>query len=140
MINFKLPLLALAVGAAGLLAGCQTASKTDSSTAAKPAETKSRAAADAEVVGTPAMNSKFTQLKMGMGVKQVTDLIGQPTDQGAYVTGKAWIPFYFGSDRYRHELLYKGQGRLIFAGGGVGDLSGGRLIRIMHNASESGYR
>ena len=32
-------------------------------------------------------------------------------------TGKAWIPFYFGSDRYRYEVVYKGQGRLLFASG-----------------------
>ena len=93
-----------------------------------------------QVVGKPAPNSKFNKLKIGMGMKEVTDLIGPPSDQGAYITGKAWIPFYFGPDRYRHELLYKGQGRLVFAGGSVGDLSSGRLSRIIHNADERGYR
>ncbi len=39
----------------------------------------------------------------------------QPTDQGGYITGKAWIPFYFGSDRARWEMAYKGKGRLIFS-------------------------
>jgi hypothetical protein len=70
----------------------------------------------------------------------VTDIAGQPSDQGAYVTGKAWIPFYFGSDRYRHELVYKGMGRLIFAGGGAGDWAAGHLIWIIHNANEPQYR
>jgi hypothetical protein len=92
------------------------------------------------VIGTPGKNSKFTKLQIGMGMKQVTDLIGMPTDEGAYVTGKAFIPFYFGGDRYRHELVYKGQGRLVFAGGNVGNLGPGRLIRITHNENESGYR
>jgi len=138
MIDFRLPLVAMAVGSACLLMGCQTASKSEatSATSGAPAAKSS----DASVVGTPAKDSKFTQVQMGMGIKQVTDLIGPPTDQGAYVTGKAWIPFYYGSDRYRHELLYKGQGRLVFAGGSVGDLSGGRLTQIIHNANESGYR
>lgn len=95
---------------------------------------------EGEITGNPARNSKFTRLQIGMSAKQVTDLAGQPTDQGAYVTGKAFIPFYFGSDRHRFEMTYKGQGRLIFAGGGMGDYSGGNLIWIIHNANESGYR
>jgi hypothetical protein len=93
-----------------------------------------------EITGKPAPGSKFTQLQIGMGMRQVEDLVGPPTDQGAYITGKAFIPFYFGSDRSRFELVYKGQGRLIFAGGGLGDLSSGNLIWIIHSASESGYR
>ncbi|MBV5273517.1 MAG: hypothetical protein JZU52_07710 [Lamprocystis purpurea] len=95
---------------------------------------------EGEITGTPAANSKFTKLQIGMPMKQVTDLIGQPTDQGAYITGKAFIPFYFGSDKHRYEMVYKGQGRLIFAGGSIGDFSGGHLIWIIHNANESGYR
>jgi hypothetical protein len=50
---------------------------------------------------------KFTRLQIGMPMKQVTDLIGQPSDQGAYITGKAFIPFYFGGDTHRQELVYK---------------------------------
>ncbi|QFZ81646.1 hypothetical protein GFK26_02045 [Variovorax paradoxus] len=95
---------------------------------------------EGEITGNPARNSKFTRLQIGMSTKQVTDIAGPPTDQGAYMTGKAWIPFYFGSDRHRFEMTYKGQGRLIFAGGGMGDFSSGNLIWIIHNANESGYR
>ena len=95
---------------------------------------------EGEIVGKPAPGSKFPQLKIGMSMKQVTDLAGQPSDQGAYITGKAWIPFYFGSDRHRYEMVYKGQGRLIFAGGSLGDLTGGNLIWIIHSAAEDGYR
>ncbi|WP_304307862.1 hypothetical protein [Pseudacidovorax intermedius] len=95
---------------------------------------------EGEITGNPAANSKFTKLQIGMPVRQVTDLIGPPTDQGAYMTGKAWIPFYFGGDRHRFEMTYKGQGRLIFAGGGMGDFTSGYLIWIIHNASEPGYR
>lgn len=95
---------------------------------------------EGEITGTPARNSRFAALQIGMSSRQVTDIAGQPTDQGAYVTGKAFIPFYFGSDRHRFEMTYKGQGRLIFAGGGMGDYSGGNLIWIIHNANEAGYR
>jgi hypothetical protein len=93
---------------------------------------------EGEVTGVP--NGRFSQLQIGMGIKQVMDIAGPPTDQGAYITGKAFIPFYFGSDRSRFELLYKGQGRLIFAGGSVGNLSGGNLIWIINSATEPGYR
>src|SRR5438874_12253227 len=106
MINFRLSLLTMAVGSACLLWGCQSAPKSESSTGAQAAATtpaaKSADAKEGEIVGTPAKNSTFTKLELGMGMKQVMDLIGPPTDQGAYVTGKAFIPFYFGSDRYRH--------------------------------------
>lgn len=95
---------------------------------------------EGEITGKPAPGSKFTKLQIGMSLKQVTDLVGQPSDQGAYMTGKAWIPFYFGSDRHRHEMVYKGQGRLIFAGGSLGDLSSAHLIWIIHNAGETAYR
>jgi hypothetical protein len=95
---------------------------------------------EGEITGNPAPNSKFTKLQIGMPVRQVTDLAGPPTDQGAYMTGKAWIPFYFGADRHRFEMTYKGQGRLIFAGGGMGDFGSGYLIWIIHNPNEPGYR
>jgi hypothetical protein len=95
---------------------------------------------EGEITGRPAPGSKFTRLQIGMPLKQVTDLVGQPSDQGAYITGKAFIPFFFGSDTHRQELVFKNQGRLIFAGGGMGDMSGANLIWIIHNASEPAYR
>lgn len=92
-----------------------------------------------EISGLPAASSRFTRLKIGMSQKQVADLIGEPTDQGAWVTGKAFIPFYFGSDKSRWEMTYKGQGRLIFSNqAGFG--TGYYLTWIIHNASEPGYR
>lgn len=94
---------------------------------------------EGEIVGKPAPGSKFTQLKIGMPLRQVTDIAGQPTDQGSYVTGKAWIPFYHGSGSSRTELVYKGWGRLIFDSKGGFD-SGANLIWIIHSANESGYR
>lgn len=149
----------MAVMAAVALTACQTTQKAGGASGS-PAPAQSTAPAPAakaetpedrqavkgingwegEIIGKPAPGSKFTKLKIGMGMKQVTDLAGPPTDQGAYVTGKAWIPFYYGSDRYRHELVYKGQGRLIFSGGGMGDYSSGHLTSIIHNAKEEGYR
>lgn len=98
---------------------------------------------EGEITGKPAPGSKFSQLKIGMSVQQVINLIGQPSDQGSYVTGKAFIPFYFGSDRSRYEAVYKGQGRLIFAtsaGWGWGSSGDANLIWIIHSANETGTR
>lgn len=95
---------------------------------------------EGEISGVPAPNSRFAPLQIGMGIRQVVDIVGPPTDQGAYITGKAFIPFYFGSDRSRFELIYRGQGRLIFAGGSIANPSGGNLIWIINSAAESGYR
>jgi hypothetical protein len=95
---------------------------------------------EGEITGRPAPNSKFTRLQIGMSMRQAMDLAGQPTDQGAYITGKAFIPFYFGSDRNRYEMVFKNQGRLIFAGGSPSDYAGGNLIWIIHNPTEGGYR
>lgn len=95
---------------------------------------------EGEITGKPGPRSQFTKLQIGMSMRQVTDLIGPPTDRGAYITGKAFIPFYFGSDRHRYEFVYKNQGRLIFAGGSLGDLTGGNLTWIIHNGTEPGYR
>jgi predicted small secreted protein len=160
MMKNRYAFLAAAVVAAFLLAGCQTAQKSgDTSSAAPSAKSESPKAEtpkaespkdtktvkgingwEGEISGKPAPGSKFTKLQIGMSMKQVTDLIGRPNDQGAYVTGKAWIPFYYGSDRYRHELVYKSQGRLIFSGGSAGDYSSGYLTSIIHNTQEGGYR
>ncbi len=94
---------------------------------------------EGEITGKPAPGTKFTQLKIGMSRAQAQSIVGNPTDQGAYVTGKAWIPWYFGSDRYRHEFAYKGMGRLIFAGSGGFDTNA-HLIWIIHNKNDSGFR
>lgn len=95
---------------------------------------------EGEITGRPRPGAPFTKLQIGMSMRQAVDLVGQPSDSGAYVTGKAWIPFYFGSDRHRYEMVYKNQGRLIFAGGSLGNWSGGNLIWIIHNPTEGGYR
>ena len=166
MLNRELGCVAALMTAVALLAGCEsvknmTGAGASPAAAPAPAATSAPAPAPApaakaptgdtvrvkglndwegDITGKPAANSRFTKLTIGMGMRQAIDIAGQPTDQGAYVTGKAWIPFYFGSDRYRHEMAYKGQGRLIFAGGSAGDFTSGNLIWIIHNAAETGYR
>ncbi len=95
---------------------------------------------EGEITGKPVPGSKFTQLKIGMSATQAISIVGNPTDQGAYMTGKAWIPFYFGSDKYRYEVTYKGLGRLIFASSPGYALGETHLIWIIHSANETGQR
>jgi hypothetical protein len=59
-------------------------------------------------------DSPLAKIKEGMGIKEVEDLLGQPTDTESYMTGKGFNPFYYGGDTYRMMLHYKGMGRVTF--------------------------
>ena len=74
----------------------------------------------------------LAKIKEGMGRGQVMDILGPPKDQEAYTTGKQWIPFYFGPDVVRTVLYYKGLGQIHF--------NRGRVIEIMYDPTEDGYR
>ena len=83
--------------------------------------------------------SDFSKIGLGWSQKRVHDTIGSPTDTRNYITGKAFIPFYFGSDNARVEDLYKGEGRIIYAGGsGIGS-QGYTVFKIIYDPNESGY-
>lgn len=81
----------------------------------------------------------LAKIRKGMGTRQVMDILGPPTDQDSYVTGKMFIPFYFGSDSSRMVLYYKKLGKIYFTGGGPFG-GGGRVIKIMYDPTEDGYR
>lgn len=104
-----------------------------------PMATCAGAPKSSEVVGTPAPDSKFAKIQVGMYSRQVMDPIGPPSDQKTYMTGKAWIPFHLGSDNSRTEYHYKGEGVLTFSNGGVGDMGSMKLIRVKVDNRESGY-
>lgn len=109
------------------------------SNASAPAKTeKADESQRGEVRGTPAADSKFNKLRMGMSMKEVTAVIGEPSDKHSYITGKGFL-FSYGSDTYRQEFIYKGVGRLTFAANG-GFSTESHLIRIIHNADEKGTR
>ena len=94
---------------------------------------------EGEITGIPAAGTSFTKLRIGMSRQQAIDIAGSPTDQGAYITGKSWIPFYYGSDRARWEMAYKGKGRLIFSqNAGFG--TDFYLTWIIHYDKDTGYR
>jgi hypothetical protein len=82
-------------------------------------------------------NSPLSKIKKGMGLQQVISILGPPTDQGSNATGKAFIPFYFGSDSVRTKLYYNGLGQVQLGSG----ISGGgpKVNKIVYDPNEDGY-
>ncbi len=92
-----------------------------------------------EIVGTPAPDSKFSQLQIGMTLGQVENLIGRPNNTDSRITGKQFQPFYFGGDTQRTEVFYKNEGQLTFSNMHP-DSAADTLIRIMVNPDAAGIR
>jgi hypothetical protein len=87
---------------------------------------------EGEMIGSPAPDSKFSKLKIGMTLEQVKKLIGQPNRIDSRITGKQYQPFYFGGDTQRTEVFYKNEGRLTFSNIQP-DSPADTLIQIMVN-------
>jgi hypothetical protein len=122
------PKIALALGGVTLaLLGCSSISLDQPSGKAEAPATGSQVRVvrsfdgrfDGEISGTPAPDSRFAKLKIGMELEQVHKLIGEPDQLYSHDTGKTWIPFYFGADGRRVVALYRGEGCLTYSGGGV---------------------
>jgi hypothetical protein len=92
---------------------------------------------EGEIIGTIRPNSRFSKLKIGMTMSQVHALIKVPDDMTRHETGKRWIPFYFGDDAQRLEVLYKGDGCLTYTGGNVYGGGGDQLIAITADSTGS---
>lgn len=96
---------------------------------------------EGEVVGTAAAGSKFEQLKIGMSMGNVQDIMGRAPDRShTYESGKRWIPFYFGNDARRMQVLFRGEGCLIFTDGNVWGGAGGDLIQIHVDTTGACYQ
>jgi outer membrane protein assembly factor BamE (lipoprotein component of BamABCDE complex) len=121
----RLTLIA-ALCALAVVAGCS--SKSGSAAAPPPA---------AQAI--PA-NSPLAKVKVGMTAQEVSNLLGMPTNQVSYASGKAWIPFYYGDDARRTEWSYKGLGRVVFTGGNVFGGGGGHVERVDYDPNETGVR
>jgi hypothetical protein len=84
--------------------------------AAAPAAAPATAASSsAPAARAPAPGSKLSQVAVGMSEAQVIEILGPPTSQQNYVTGKAWIPWYYGPDTSRLDYRYKGVGLISFS-------------------------
>lgn len=78
--------------------------------------------------------SSLSQITIGMNDSEVRKLLGEPTSQNTYMTGKGWIPFYYGPDTTRIDYKYKKIGRVVFSRSRYS----GRLkvINVIHNPNE----
>jgi hypothetical protein len=85
----------------------------------------------------PPPNSKLAKVQVGMSVRDVEQILGPPNDENAYVTGKAFIPWYFGPDRVRHAYFYRGLGRVVFEGSGGFSMSW-HVQRVEYDPNEPG--
>jgi hypothetical protein len=94
-------------------------------------------AAPAPAATPPPAGSKLAGIREGMTPEQVQKIAGTPASIKPYITGKAFIPWYFGPDRQRTAYYYKGQGRVIFSGeGGFGTDS--HVLRVEYDPSDPG--
>ena len=84
-------------------------------------------------------DSPLAKIREGMSKAEMLSLLGPLTDQDTSVTGKAFIPFYFGGDATATRMYYKGLGRVYVSGQGT--FGGGeKMLKIEYDPRESGFR
>lgn len=151
MIHMSRPAFALTLAAALLATSCQNA-PTSNAVAPAPAAPAARAApagnaASREVTGldgwtgtitgAPRAGSRFERLQIGMERAEVVRIAGRPTSEFSHITGKSFIPYFYGSGGAEIKMAYSGLGRLILSKSARYS-SNYHLIAIEHNAAEKG--
>lgn len=122
-------LAGLLVGSFSTLTACAHHRAAEASNEARPAKASRREMA-------PPSGSSLAKVQRGMSAEQVREILGEPTSTNAYMTGKAFIPFYYGTDTARTDWKYKGLGRVVFSRNQyTGSL---KVIRVDYNPNESG--
>lgn len=78
--------------------------------------------------------SELAKIQLGMDDTEVRAILGAPGDFNSYMTGKGFIPFYYGPDTHRTDWIYKGKGHVVFSR----DRWSGALkvIRVLSNSNE----
>jgi outer membrane protein assembly factor BamE (lipoprotein component of BamABCDE complex) len=78
--------------------------------------------------------SELAKIQLGMDDTEVRAILGAPSDTSSYMTGKGFIPFYYGPDTHRSDWIYKGKGRVVFS---RNRWSGAlKVIRVLSNPNE----
>ena len=103
---------------------------------ARKTPTPEAAAKPAASAPVPA-DSPLAKVTVGMSEQDVRSILGPPTGENEYVSGKAFIPFYYGPDRTRRAYFYKGMGRVVFSGGS-GFNRTGKVSRVEYDPAETG--
>ena len=108
-----------------IVLGLSACSTQQSSSSGAPAKSKeeiraekiaAKEAAEAAKYPQPPAGSPLAKIKRDMTEEEVRAILGPPTTQGSYDTGKRWIPGYgaFAPDQTRTEFVYKGLGLVTF--------------------------
>jgi hypothetical protein len=83
----------------------------------------------------PPPGSPLSKIQVGMSDSDVVKILGEPDNRNGYITGKEFIPYYFGSDTSRQDWLYKGKGRVVFSRNRwSGNLT---VVRVDYNPGET---
>jgi hypothetical protein len=104
----------------------------------QPAKVAAAPSAPAAVSKAAAGGNSLSKVAVGMTKSQVREIAGSPSDENAYISGKGWIPFYFGNDARRATWFYKGQGRVVFADGNVFGGGGSNVVNVEIDPTEPG--
>ena len=67
------------------------------------------------VVAEVPASSPLAKIELGMNDEDVRRIIGNPGRSNSYMTGKRFIPFYYGPDASRTDWVYPGVGRVVFS-------------------------
>jgi hypothetical protein len=103
--------VAVLAGVGFFIGGCSSGGSSQPAATATPAQP-----AVAEPTEQPIpFDSPLAKIKDGMSQDEVFGIIGRPNSLGTYVTGKAFIPFNYGGDKFRQIAHYKGIGYIIFS-------------------------
>lgn len=94
-----------------------------------------------EVIGTPRPGSKFERLRLGMSMSEVLNIMErEPNLSRSYEPARQGIQLRSRGDTLRTQVLYNGQGCLVFTEGDPEGPPGGALLFITHDASGACYR
>lgn len=119
------------------LSGCSMTGGSADSGDSDASNEAARAEAEKEIETAMAKipaSSPLSKVELGMSDTRVRKLIGDPDDSTSYQTGKAWIPFYYGTDVARTDWLYDGQGRVVFS---INRYSGQfKVINVMYDPDQ----
>jgi hypothetical protein len=129
--------LGLAAAAALGLAGCAHSKGSSSGSSQAAAEAPKKAEKEKPAKGVPPPpGSRLAKVQLGMDDSQVRQIMGEPTGMNSYVTGKAFIPYYYGTDTSRMDWKYKGEGRVVFSRNAYsGHL---KVVRVDYDPHETG--
>jgi hypothetical protein len=115
------------------VAGTATTASAAPASAAAPAAAPAAAKAPA---GNAPAGSKLARVTVGMTESQVQEILGAPTTQQSYFSGKVFIPW--GKESARMDYRYKGVGIVVFS---QNRYSGNKtVIRTIYDPNEDGVK